>query len=187
MEETYVYTVVPKRPIRGVVKGKIITKESNLFLTKDEVLLCLKHGPVYRKFYHPDKPEKVTPSNLDRLHRAEHLTEEQYNALLEKESVDEEEPEVQEEVVEESPVEEDVEVEEPAEEVEVIEADVDTEDVDDEVKKVEEEQSSTESEEQTVEDVVLPKKSSSSKKKKKKTRTATSVTAVPETPQEEEQ
>lgn len=81
MDERYMYTVCPRIPIRGLVKGRVIVKPENLSLSKDEVLECMKHGRVYRKFYCEMNPEAVTPSNLDRLHRKDHLTEEQYKAL----------------------------------------------------------------------------------------------------------
>jgi hypothetical protein len=85
LAETYTYTVIPRRPIKNIVKGKVIFKATNLSLTKEEVLQCMKYGAVYRKFYMQSDPERVTPSNLDRLHRSEHISEEQYKAILEKE------------------------------------------------------------------------------------------------------
>ena len=84
MEERFTYTVNPRRPIRNLIKGKTIVRSENLSLTKSEVLFCLKFGPVYRKFYKSNKLERVLPSNLDRLHRKDYLTEKEYNNLLEK-------------------------------------------------------------------------------------------------------
>lgn len=80
LEERFTYKVVPKSPIRNIVKGKIIMKPTTLSLSKSEVLQCLKHGSVYRKFYleSSNNMERVTPSNLDRLHRSNHITEDDY-------------------------------------------------------------------------------------------------------------
>lgn len=80
LEERFTYQVVPKKPIRNLIKSKIIIKPTTLSLSKSEVLYCLKHGSVYRKFYleSSDNMEKVTPSNLDRLHRSKHINEEEY-------------------------------------------------------------------------------------------------------------
>lgn len=81
MEERFIYNVVPRRPIRNLIKGKVVSRSENLSLTKDEVLYCLKFGAVYRKFYGETKMERVVPSNLDRLHRREHLSEKDYQSL----------------------------------------------------------------------------------------------------------
>lgn len=78
MDTRFMYTVAPRRPIRNLIKGRIIVRPENLLLTKEDVLLCIKHGPVYRKFHLDTNLERVTPSNLDRLHREIHFTEEQY-------------------------------------------------------------------------------------------------------------
>ena len=82
LEERYTYTVVPRRPIRGLVKGKVLTRPVVLTLTKDEVVLCLKYGSVYRKFYPTSKSERVTLSSVDRLHRSEYMSEAQYNKMI---------------------------------------------------------------------------------------------------------
>lgn len=84
LEERFTYQVVPKKPIRNIVKGKIITRPTVLSLSKSEVLSCLKFGNVYRKFYLEPSTnmEKVTPTNLDRLHRSNHISETDYNNNL---------------------------------------------------------------------------------------------------------
>ena len=86
LDERYMYTVVPRSPIRNLIKGKAIIKATNLQLSKDEVKECLKYGAVYRKFYCESNSERVTPSNLDRLHRKDHITEKQYEKLMSHES-----------------------------------------------------------------------------------------------------
>ncbi|MCM1215901.1 MAG: hypothetical protein NC548_15450 [Lachnospiraceae bacterium] len=84
LEDRYMYTVVPRTPIRNIIKGKAITKATNLQLSKEEVKACLKYGAVYRKFYCESNPERVTTANLERLHRKEHLSEREYEALISK-------------------------------------------------------------------------------------------------------
>lgn len=84
LEERFIYVVHPRRPIRNLIKGKVIIKPETLSLSKEEVLACLKYGAVYRKFY-TETPERVYPSNLDRLHRSKYLTETAYAALIKKE------------------------------------------------------------------------------------------------------
>ncbi len=81
MDERFMYTVCPRVPIRNIVRGKVIVRSTNLSLSKDDVLECLKYGRVYRKFYCEENLEMVTPSNIDRLHRKDHLTEAEYNAM----------------------------------------------------------------------------------------------------------
>lgn len=84
MDERYMYTVIPKIPIRGLIKGKSIIRSENLSLSKSEVLYCIKFGQVYRKFYEKNRKERVFPSNLDRLHRKDYISEKEYNTLTEK-------------------------------------------------------------------------------------------------------
>lgn len=82
LEERFMYTVHPRRPIRNLIKGKVIIKPETLSLTKEEVLDCLKYGAVYRKFYMEPNSERVYPSNIDRLHRSKHLSEAAYAVLV---------------------------------------------------------------------------------------------------------
>ena len=85
LEERFTYVVMPRRPIRNLIKGKNIIKETTLLLSKSEVSECLKHGRVYRKFYlESTGMERVIPSNLDRLHRSNHISEADYNNLKDK-------------------------------------------------------------------------------------------------------
>lgn len=183
LEERYVYTVKPKKPIPGIIKGKLINRPQNLSLSKEEVLECIKYGPVYRKFYLDSNMEMVTPSNIDRLHRSRHLSELEYSKLIssQEEEVIEEEKEVQEpeDITEDEPVEE--VIEEVVEEEEPV------------IKKEEEEQlpieneddqASSEPEQIEVVDLLaepsVPKKKTSSRRRKKKT-TTEDEDAVPTT------
>lgn len=67
MESKFKYEVHPRIPIRTLIPQQAIIRPTQLDLTKEEVKLCLKHGPVYRIF---DRATQVqaTLYNLDELH-----------------------------------------------------------------------------------------------------------------------
>ena len=68
MESRFRYQVTPFSPIKDLIPGQSLRRPFTSDLTKDEVLLCMKHGPVSRLF--PGKlPIKVTGSNIDSLHK----------------------------------------------------------------------------------------------------------------------
>ena len=81
METTYLYSVNPKKiiPIRS---------PRSLYLTKEQVMICLKSGTVYRRFAAENRNERVTILNLDRLHNDKFMTEEEYKAFLESKTND---------------------------------------------------------------------------------------------------
>lgn len=80
-EQTYLYSVHPRTVIKELPVAPIRVPKS-LYLTKDQVLICLKHGAVYRRFANEGKNERVTIINVDRLHNEKFMTEEQYAAFL---------------------------------------------------------------------------------------------------------
>ena len=170
-EKVYLYTVYPKRQITGLSGVNALRVPKSVFLTKEDVKICLPRGSVYRRFANTGENVRVTPNNLDRLHNAEFISEEDWEkgtvttteeapvveevveepvaAPVEEEVVEEvpEEDPIVEEVPEEpvaAPVEEEV-IEEVPEEVEVVEEDSLS------VEEVEEE----EDEEDDVEEVVV--------------------------------
>ena len=98
----YRYSVTPFSPIKELIPGKSIRTPFTADLDKDEVFLCMKHGPVYRLFPGKD-PIKVTGSNFESLHVR------LFEDVKETEPVKVEEKK---EVIEETPVTETV-VEEP--------------------------------------------------------------------------
>ena len=63
------YQVTPFKPINNLIPGKSLRRPFSSDLTKEEVFLCMKCGPVFRVM--PDnKPAiRVTGSNIDQLHR----------------------------------------------------------------------------------------------------------------------
>ena len=77
METTFLYSVNPKKVIKELPTLPIRAPKS-LYLTKDQVKICLKYGSVYRRFANEQRNERVTVSNIDRLHNEKFMTEEQY-------------------------------------------------------------------------------------------------------------
>lgn len=136
-EKAYLYTVHPRKVITGISGVNAIRTSKSLFLTKEDVMICLKNASVYRRFASAGINEKVTVGNIDRLHRENYVAEEDWAKVLEQEmseghgkvsqsevvaqpkeveSKQEEEAVVSPEVTEPISVEEEVEVEEQVEE-----------------------------------------------------------------------
>ena len=87
METTYLYSVNPKKIIKDLPTLPIRSPRS-LYLTKEQVMICLKSGTVYRRFAAENRNERVTILNLDRLHNDKFMTEEEYKAFLESKTND---------------------------------------------------------------------------------------------------
>jgi outer membrane biosynthesis protein TonB len=122
--DKYMYAVHPMRVVI-IPDEPPFRNPKSIELTKDQVLAALPAAIVYRRF-NADTSVVVTPGNIDRLHNAKFMTEEEYEEFKynnkagkggtvikeeKKEKVPEPEP-----VVEPTPVEEKVEepvVEEP--------------------------------------------------------------------------
>ena len=79
MEETrFLYSVNPKRAIKTISGIPVIRSPKSLHLSKEEVRECLKYGAVYRRFANEGRNEKVTTGNVDRLHNAKFISEEEW-------------------------------------------------------------------------------------------------------------
>lgn len=87
METTYLYSVNPKKIIKDLPTLPIRSPRS-LYLTKEQVLICLKSGTVYRRFATENRNERVTILNLDRLHNDKFMTEDEYKTFLESKTND---------------------------------------------------------------------------------------------------
>ena len=83
MSERFLYSVNPKRVIKNIPGVPAIKTPKSLYLAKDEVCSCLKLASVYRRFANEARVEKVTIANVDRLHNAKFMTEEEYVKFLE--------------------------------------------------------------------------------------------------------
>ena len=102
----YAYQIHPKKPIRALPEFGLIRTKRTLMLTKEQVLKVLPFASVYRRFNH-DTVIRTTVSNLDRLHNASLMSEEEYKiftthntVFVQPEDVLVEEPKVEAEVVE---------------------------------------------------------------------------------------
>lgn len=84
-EKAYLYTVHPRKVITGISGVNAIRTAKSLFLTKEDVMLCLKNASVYRRFSSVGVNERVTVGNIDRLHRDEYVSEEDWAKVVEKE------------------------------------------------------------------------------------------------------
>lgn len=111
VEETYLYSVMNRGPIK-LSRGIEIRSAKSLYLTKEDVLECLKKAHVYRRFANPPgKQELVTTANIDRLHRATYISEADWKKIqANNEESAETEPEVVPEIINKEPS-----VEEPEE------------------------------------------------------------------------
>ena len=126
LEEVYPYQVNTRMPIVGLTIG-ILKVPATVKLTKEDVIICMKKAPVFRRYSNGIK-ERVSISNIDRLHREDFISEEDYNKMIDKENdhrgevreVEKETPVVVEEKIEEvAPIVEPETVEEPNEGIEV--------------------------------------------------------------------
>ena len=81
-EIVFPYQVNTIMPIIGLSCGNLMVP-ATAKLTKEDVLICLKKAPVFRRFS-SNKLERVTISNLDRLHNEEFMTEAEYEVFLDK-------------------------------------------------------------------------------------------------------
>lgn len=78
----YLYSVHPHKPIVLPNTAPIRCPKS-LYLTLDEVMVCLKRGAVYRRFADIGVNERVTILNAERMHNEKFMTEEEYAQFLE--------------------------------------------------------------------------------------------------------
>ena len=77
VEETYLYSVMNRRPIK-LDCGVEIRSPKSLYLTKNDVLKCLNTAYVYRRFANGQQ-ERVTIANVDRLHNAKFIPENEWD------------------------------------------------------------------------------------------------------------
>lgn len=113
--DRFKYSVTPYTPIKDLIPGKLIMRPFSADLDKEEVFICMKHGPVYRLFV-GKAPIKVTGENFPLLHRAtpgDEITATKYNYTV----IDENAARATEEVAEPMKTDASTEVEPASEEV----------------------------------------------------------------------
>lgn len=84
LEEVYPYQVNTRMPIVGLTIGTLKVP-TTAKLTKEDVLICMKKAPVFRRFSNGLK-ERVSTNNIDRLHREEFISAEEYEKMIDKEN-----------------------------------------------------------------------------------------------------
>ena len=67
--DRYRYSVTPYTPITKLQPGIALRRPFSADLNREEVFLCMKHGPVYRIFP-GQNPIRVTGANFESLHVA---------------------------------------------------------------------------------------------------------------------
>lgn len=77
--KTFIYAVHPRKPITGIPGVPVIRTNKSVYLTKDDVIACLRLAAVFRRF--PEKTERVTIDNVDRLHRDSYISEEDWKKM----------------------------------------------------------------------------------------------------------
>lgn len=77
--KTYLYSVSPRKTITGLSNVAAFRSPKSLFLTLEDVKICLEKATVYRRFANEGRVEKVTIGNYERLHNDVFMTEEEYN------------------------------------------------------------------------------------------------------------
>ena len=81
----FLYTVNPRKVITGLSGVNAIRTAKSLFLTKEDVKICLQKATVYRRFANEGINERVTVGNIDRLHRENYVSEKDWDAVQAKE------------------------------------------------------------------------------------------------------
>ncbi len=84
-ESVFLYTVNPRKVITGLSGCNAIRTSKSLFLTKEDVKVCLQRASVYRRFAAEDVVERVNIGNIDRLHRENYVSEADWEKVVAKE------------------------------------------------------------------------------------------------------
>lgn len=82
MSEMFLYTVKPRKTIIGLSGStKVIRTNKSVYLTKEDVYLCLKSAIVYRRFANEGFNERVTIDDVERVHREHYISPEDWIKL----------------------------------------------------------------------------------------------------------
>ena len=79
--KSYLYSVHPKRIIKGLESVDAIRAPKSLYLTLEDVKKCIRLGTVYRRFSSSDIA-RVNTANVERLHNEKHMNEDEYKQFL---------------------------------------------------------------------------------------------------------
>lgn len=88
--QVFLYTIKPRRVIVGLSgSNRAIRTNKSLYLTKEDVFLCLKNAIVYRRFANEGINERVTIDDVERVHREKYISVDDWKKYCEtKMSVD---------------------------------------------------------------------------------------------------
>ena len=81
MSDMFLYTVKPRKAIVGLSGSKVVRTNKSLYLSKEDVLICLKNATVYRRFANEGINERVTIDNVERVHRENYIAESDWAAF----------------------------------------------------------------------------------------------------------
>ena len=79
--KSYLYSVHPKKIIKGLESVDVIRAPKSLYLTLEDVKKCIRLGTVYRRFSSSDIA-RVNTANVERLHNEKHMNEDEYKQFL---------------------------------------------------------------------------------------------------------
>lgn len=83
MSEMFLYTVKPRKAIIGLSGStSVIRTNKSVYLTKEDVFLCLKSATVYRRFANEGFNERVTIDDVERVHRENYISPEDWEKFL---------------------------------------------------------------------------------------------------------
>lgn len=82
--QVFLYTVKPRKIIVGLSGStRAIRTNKSLYLTKEDVFLCLKNAIVYRRFANEGIVERVTIDDVERVHREKYISAEDWKKYCE--------------------------------------------------------------------------------------------------------
>lgn len=82
--QVFLYTVKPRKVIVGLSGStRAIRTNKSLYLTKEDVFLCLKNAIVYRRFANEGIVERVTIDDVERVHREKYISVEDWKKYCE--------------------------------------------------------------------------------------------------------
>lgn len=82
--QVFLYTVKPRKVIVGLSGStRAIRTNKSLYLTKEDVFLCLKNAIVYRRFANEGIVERVTIDDVERVHREKYISAEDWKKYCE--------------------------------------------------------------------------------------------------------
>ena len=84
--DMFLYTVKPRKVIIGLSGStKVLRTNKSVYLSKEDVYLCLKNATVYRRFANEGFNERVTIDDVERVHRENYISPEDWKKFISEE------------------------------------------------------------------------------------------------------